>query len=196
MRLVSLCLCSCLSPMLMHQIAGGLTGATNACLSARLACWLKVLFASVALLLYLAVEPGLVRDIAFTTALTGSVSTLLFNANPLLKFDGYQILQDAVDMPNLARRSVLYLQYLVRRYLFQVKSARSPATGTHERRWLLVYGVFSLVFRWIITLGIAVLPCQSCPVYWCWSRNICAFPVGRQADFPWLRLFASCRRIE
>ncbi len=111
--------------------------------------------ASVALILFFIVEPGIVRDLAFTTALTGSVSTLLFNANPLLKFDGYQILQDAVDMPNLARRSVLYLQYLIRRYLFQVQSARSPATGVHERRWLVAYGISSQAFRWVITLGIA-----------------------------------------
>ncbi len=112
--------------------------------------------AAVGLLVWLHVSPGILSDFAFAIALTGSVSTLLFNANPLLKFDGYQILQDTLDIPNLGPRSSSYLLYLCRRYLLGVGLAQSPVTGYGERRWLVLYGILSALYRWFITLGIAL----------------------------------------
>ena len=56
----------------------------------------ELFLASVALFVWLAAEPGLVRWIAFDVMLIGGVSTLLFNGNPLLKFDGYYVLADAI----------------------------------------------------------------------------------------------------
>ncbi|MDB4223156.1 HlyD family efflux transporter periplasmic adaptor subunit [Granulosicoccus sp.] len=120
--------------------------------------------ASIGFLIWLTVEPGLLANLGFAAALTGSVTTLVLNANPLLKFDGYQILQDALDMPNLAPRASRYLTYLCRRYLFGVKSLQSPATGIGERRWLLSYGVSAGLYRWVITLAIALYLASRYPV--------------------------------
>lgn len=112
--------------------------------------------AAIGLFVWLLVEPGTLRDMGFAFALTGSISTLMFNANPLLKFDGYHILQDLVDMPNLGPRASRYLHYLLRRYLLGIQTARSPVSALHERRWLMAYGIGAMVYRWIITLGIAL----------------------------------------
>ncbi|MFK8075937.1 MAG: HlyD family efflux transporter periplasmic adaptor subunit [Granulosicoccus sp.] len=120
--------------------------------------------ASFGFLIWLTVEPGLLADLGFAVALTGSVSTLLLNANPLLKFDGYQILQDALDIPNLAPRASRYLTYLCRRYVLGVDSIRSPVTGKGERRWLVSYGVGAGIYRWIITLTIALYLASRYPV--------------------------------
>ncbi len=120
--------------------------------------------ASFGFLIWLTVEPGLLADLGFAIALTGSVSTLLLNANPLLKFDGYQILQDALDIPNLAPRASRYLTYLCRRYVLGVNSLRSPVTGKGERRWLVSYGVSAGIYRWVITLTIALYLASRYPV--------------------------------
>lgn len=112
--------------------------------------------ASVALMIWLLVEPGFIADLAFAVALTGSVTTLFFNANPLLKFDGYQILQDALDIPNLASRSSRYVSFLFKHHLLGVTTIRSPVTGSGERAWLFFYAVAAASYRWAITLGIAV----------------------------------------
>ena len=120
--------------------------------------------ASLGLIVWLVVEPGLLANLGFAAALTGSVTTLVLNANPLLKFDGYQILQDALDMPNLAPRASRYLSYLCRRYLYGVKSLQSPATGVGERRWLLSYGISAGLYRWVITLAIALYLASRYPV--------------------------------
>jgi putative peptide zinc metalloprotease protein len=69
--------------------------------------------AALALLLWLSVEPGAVRMIAYNVVMIGGLSTLLFNGNPLLRFDGYYVLADALELPNLARRSTDYLGYLL-----------------------------------------------------------------------------------
>lgn len=112
--------------------------------------------ASLALLVFLTVEPGIVQNVAFALFVMGSLSTLLFNANPLLKFDGYYMLQDWLDIPNLASRSFAYCRYLARRYLFRVSHARSPSFAERERRWLISYGVLSAAYRFFITLAIAL----------------------------------------
>ncbi len=89
----------------------------------------ELFVAAIALFVWLAVEPGLVRDSALNIALIGSVSTLLFNANPLLRFDGYYMLQDFIEIPNLGTRSSRYYLYLIQRYLFGMEHARSPQTA-------------------------------------------------------------------
>ncbi len=107
----------------------------------------ELLLAALATVVWLNLQDGLVRDIAFITMFVGSVSTLLFNGNPLMRFDGYYVLSDALDLPNLGPRSNAYLMYLAQRYLLGIKSLPSPATNTAERLWLFSYGVASWIYR-------------------------------------------------
>jgi len=58
----------------------------------------ELLLSAIALFVWLNVEPGVVRSIAYNVIFIGSVSTVLFNANPLLRFDGYFILADAIEV--------------------------------------------------------------------------------------------------
>ena len=115
----------------------------------------EAFLAALALFVWLAVEPGVVRAMAFNVMLIGGVSTVLFNGNPLLRFDGYYILADAIDIPNLATRSKQYLGYLFRRYVGGLTEAVSPA-AIGERLWLFGYAIVSNVFRICITIGIIV----------------------------------------
>ena len=65
----------------------------------------ELLLASLALPLVLLAEPGWVKDAAFGVVFIGALSTLAVNGNPLLRFDGYHLLCDAAELPNLALRS-------------------------------------------------------------------------------------------
>jgi putative peptide zinc metalloprotease protein len=111
----------------------------------------ELFIGALALFTWLAVEPGAVRAIAYNVMLISGVSTLLFNGNPLLRFDGYYVLADAIEMPNLGSRSNQYLGYLFLRYVFGVRDAECPAHSTGERVWMLVYGIGSFVYRIFIT---------------------------------------------
>jgi len=114
----------------------------------------EMFLAALALSVWLNVEPGAVRSVAYNVMMIGGVSTLLFNGNPLLRFDGYYIFADLVEIPNLSSRANNYLGYLIQRYLFGVKAINSPVTASGERFWFVVYGVASGVYRLIITFSI------------------------------------------
>ena len=114
----------------------------------------ELFLAAVALIVWLNADYGLVRSIAYNTMLIGGVSTLLFNGNPLLRFDGYYVLADAIEIPNLAKNANQYLGYLAQRYLFGHQEATSPATTAGERRWFVIYGVASFVYRLFIVFAI------------------------------------------
>ncbi|MEQ1592684.1 MAG: biotin/lipoyl-binding protein [Thiobacillaceae bacterium] len=112
----------------------------------------ELLIAAFALFVWLNVEPGLLRDIAFIFGFIGSVSTVLFNGNPLLRFDGYYVLSDALNLPNLAPRSNRYWIYLAQRYLLKLPGAQSPEPSRGEHLWLLLYAPLSWVYKIFIGL--------------------------------------------
>lgn len=116
----------------------------------------EVFLAAVAMFVWLAAEPGALRAVAFNVMLIGGVSTVLFNANPLLRFDGYYMLADLLEIPNLAQRSNRYLGYLVKRYGFGAVDAVSPSQQPGERRWLALYAPLSWCYRVAVMFGIAL----------------------------------------
>jgi putative peptide zinc metalloprotease protein len=108
------------------------------------------------LLLFLMTEPGLIQDIGFNIFVIGGISSLLFNGNPLLKFDAYYILADALAIPNLYQRSGQYWCYLFKRYLFRIDSADSPAHSPGENVWFIIYGFLSQIYKLIILWFIVI----------------------------------------
>ncbi|MBT8347504.1 MAG: PqqD family peptide modification chaperone [Desulfofustis sp.] len=117
---------------------------------------MELLVASLALFLWLNIESGQISTIAYNVMLIGGVSTLLFNGNPLLRFDGYYILADWIEIPNLAQRSTRYLGYLLQRYVFGIKEARSPVTAKGERPWFVTYGIASFCYRMFVLAALAL----------------------------------------
>lgn len=116
----------------------------------------ELFIAAVALMLWLGAERPIVRAILFNCMLIGTASTLLFNGNPLLKFDGYYILSDVLEIPNLAQRAQKYLSYLAKRYVLGIARAVSPVTAPGERFWFLLYGPLAVVYRVFLTVSIAL----------------------------------------
>lgn len=115
----------------------------------------ELLLASLALLLWLQTSDGLLRDIAFITMTIGGVSTLLFNGNPLLKLDGYYVLSDLLEIPNLAQQAKKQWSYLARKYLLRAEQVIAPTATRSESRWLTGYGAAAWIYRIGITFLIA-----------------------------------------
>jgi putative peptide zinc metalloprotease protein len=112
--------------------------------------------ASLALFLWLNVESGQISAIAYNVMLVGGVSTLLFNGNPLLRFDGYYVLADWAEIPNLSQRSTRYLGYLLQRYLFNIEDAVSPVTAKGERAWFVCYGIAAFFYRLFVLAALTL----------------------------------------
>ena len=114
----------------------------------------ELFLASLAVFLWLLVEPGIVRDMAAVVIFIGGFSTVVFNGNPLLKFDGYHMLVDAIEIPNLASRSNRFYAYLIQHYGFGVLETRSPASASGESTWFACYGVAAFCYRMLIAFSI------------------------------------------
>lgn len=116
----------------------------------------ELYLSAIAMLVWAAAEPGLVRAIAFNVMVIAGVSTLVFNANPLLRFDGYYIFSDLVEMPNLAQRGNRYWRYLAERYLLRMRNAEVPQLTDSERNWLRVWTPLAFIYRITVLVAIVV----------------------------------------
>ena len=124
---------------------------------AAMGMMVELLLAALALFIWLNVETGLISALAYNVMLISGISTLLFNGNPLLRYDGYYIFADLIEIPNLAQRSTRYLGYLLQRYLLGIDTAESPVTARGERGWFLVYGPIAFCYRIAVLFGLVWL---------------------------------------
>ncbi len=123
--------------------------------------FVELFLAALALLLWLAVEPGIVKDAALNVMLIATLSTLLFNGNPLLRYDGYFVFEDWLEIPNLATRAKRYYYYLIQKYLLKIEHLRTPVTADGELGWFLFYGFVAPIYRLFIMLGITLYLADS-----------------------------------
>ncbi len=115
----------------------------------------ETFLAACGLYLWLSVEAGPVRAVAFDVMLVSGLSTILVNGNPLLKFDGYFVLIDLIEMPNMAPRSSKYWASLIERRVFGVEK-KGDILSFGEHVWLLLFGPASYIYRMTVLFGISL----------------------------------------
>ena len=107
----------------------------------------EVFVAACAIFVWVYTGPGVVHSLAYNMVFVASVSTVLFNINPLLRFDGYYILSDLLDLPNLHQHSARHLKYLVEHHAFGCKNCETPATTRREEVLFTTFGILSGIYR-------------------------------------------------
>lgn len=117
----------------------------------------ELFLAAVALQVWLMAEPGVLRAVAFNVMVIGGVSTLMVNGNPLLRYDGYYILADLVEIPNLAQRGQAWWAWLLDRYAFGSHDAVRPDESLAEQRWLFFYTPLAWAYRTFVTVSVIFL---------------------------------------
>ena len=111
--------------------------------------------AAVAACVWANTAPGAINALAYNVIFAASVSTALFNLNPLMRFDGYHMLVDAIDVPNLYQRSRDQLKYLAERFILRLPGALPAARNRSEVLLLPLYGVLSVVY-WLMLISTIV----------------------------------------
>ncbi len=114
----------------------------------------ELFVAALALMFWVHAEPGLSRAVTYNVIIIAGVSTILFNINPLLRFDGYFIFSDLLELPNLSQRASRFVLYLVERHLFRVEGLDEPVDSRREQVWLAIYSLASLIYRLLLVAGI------------------------------------------
>lgn len=118
----------------------------------------ELVISAVAAVAWAAARPGPTREVLFSLMMITSIWTILFNANPLMKFDGYYILSDLVGMPNLRTRAMNAASSLLDRLLLGIKPAADTAPGAARRsRWLAAFGLASQLYTLLVLAGFVAL---------------------------------------
>lgn len=116
----------------------------------------ELFIGSIACVVWAYSPPGIVHAIAYNMMFTATFSTLIFNANPLMRFDGYYILADLVEIPNLYQRSREMVYALWGKYVFGLYSKVLPSYSLSEGFLLTLYGIASMVYRVVLFVGIGL----------------------------------------
>ena len=99
--------------------------------------------------------PGIVHEISLQVFLAGSLATLLFNANPLLRFDGYYVLSDLLEIPNLYQRSRIALRRLAARWFLGIRVPDDEPESKRQSLTVLIgYGLASTAYQIPMLLGL------------------------------------------
>lgn len=124
----------------------------------------ELCLAALAMLVWLNAETGFVTAVAFNVMLVAGISTLLFNGNPLLRFDAYFMLCDLIGVQNLGTRSGKWWGWLVHRFGFGIEEWENPARTRAEAWWFALYHPASYGYRVFLTLSIALFVASEYPV--------------------------------
>ncbi len=124
----------------------------------------EIFFAAICAFVWANTSPQtLINQLSYNAMLFASVSTILFNANPLLRYDGYYMLSDYLEIPNLQQKSREYMFGLIKRHVFRIKS-QQPLPPPWQRAQLLIYGILSTIYRVFIGILIIVLVAFQVPI--------------------------------
>ena len=115
--------------------------------------YVEVFVAAVCTFVWWSSEPGLLNSLCLNVMFICSVSTLVFNGNPLMRFDGYYVLSDLLEVPNLQTRSRSALSRLLTRWSLGRELA-GPGMAAGDRPTLLVcYALAAIANRWLVVVG-------------------------------------------
>jgi len=103
--------------------------------------YVELVLASLATFLWAVVQPGALQQILWNIMVIASISTIIFNANPLMRFDGYYIMTDWIEVPNLSIKSRAFIGYQVKRLIFgnDYEDASMARLPLPRRRFGLFY---------------------------------------------------------
>jgi putative peptide zinc metalloprotease protein len=107
----------------------------------------ELFLASIAAVVWVQTGDGLLHSVAYNVMFVASVSTLILNINPLMRFDGYYILSDLTDTPNLHQRAARQFFYVCEKYIYGNQDGTPVAENRKESFWLSVFAVAGWIYR-------------------------------------------------
>ncbi|MBT2323458.1 HlyD family efflux transporter periplasmic adaptor subunit [Variovorax paradoxus] len=117
----------------------------------------ELVLAAWSTLLWAFLPDGDLRNALFFLATTAWVLTLLVNASPFMRFDGYYMLADAIDFPGLHERAGQQARRFLRRWLLGLDDPLSETLSVGFRRFLIGFAFATWIYRLVLFVGIAVV---------------------------------------
>ena len=118
--------------------------------------YVELFVAAIAAIVWAHSEVEIVQQAARNLVVTASAITVLFNANPLMRFDGYYVLVDLLEVPNLAAKGQAQIAYYLRRYLLG-QMVEPPTDSIRKRFWFFLFGVATLLWKVLVVATLSIL---------------------------------------
>ncbi len=116
--------------------------------------FIEVTFAAIATFLWWFSEPGLFNNLCLNIMFVASVSTILFNANPLLRYDGYYVLADVAEIPNLRQKATSILSRKLGQWFLGIEPPEDPFLPQRNQIFFVFYSVAAAAYRWFVLASI------------------------------------------
>jgi putative peptide zinc metalloprotease protein len=139
-------------PNRWHRIAVGLAG-----------MYVESTIAMIFALIWISTQAGFLHDVAQNVVVLASIVTVLFNINPLMRFDGYYIFTDVWGTPNLWARAGLFVKSRAKSIVLGLKQPEVDLSPT-ERILYPAYGASAVVYKFFLGLGITTMVMLKWPI--------------------------------
>lgn len=116
--------------------------------------YVEVILASIATFIWWFTLPGMLNMICLNIIFISSVTTIMFNANPLLRYDGYYILSDLVEIPNLRQKATSVLSRKAAHWFLGIEPPDDPFLPQRNQIFFALYSIAAGIYRWFVLFSI------------------------------------------
>ncbi|MEO2011669.1 MAG: biotin/lipoyl-binding protein, partial [Pirellulaceae bacterium] len=116
--------------------------------------YVELVLATFATFIWWFSDPGLLNHLALSVMFICSVSTVVFNGNPLLRFDGYYIMMDLLEIPNLRQKASEVLKRFLSHLCLGIEQPENPFLPDNNRFFFGMYTVAAVLYRWVVVFSI------------------------------------------
>jgi putative peptide zinc metalloprotease protein len=116
--------------------------------------YFELILSAICVVIWWNAPMGAIQNMCLNIAFVSTVSTLIFNANPLLKFDGYYILADFLEIPNMQTKATQALRNAIAWGCLGIKVPQSAFLPRTDRGLFVLYAISASLYRWVVMIGI------------------------------------------
>lgn len=127
--------------------------------------YVELILASLATFVWWFSAPGFLNSIMLCVMFVSSISTVVFNANPLLRYDGYYILSDLLEIPNLRQKATTVITSKLGAWCLGLDEADDRYLPHRGRAWFALYAVSAVAYRWFVAGAIVFFLCKVLEPY-------------------------------
>lgn len=118
--------------------------------------YIEVILSAVAIYVWWLTKPGLLHHLSLNIFFVTTITTVIFNANPLMRFDGYYMMSDFLEIPNLRQKSEKLLREAFSWYCLGIESRPDPFMPETGRAWFVTYAIAAWCYRWVVLFSISL----------------------------------------
>lgn len=118
--------------------------------------YIEILISAFAIFVWWSTDQGLLHNLAINTFFVTTITTVIFNANPLMRFDGYYMMSDFLEIPNLRPKADKLLRESFAWYCLGIEAKPDPFMPETGRAWFVSFAIAAAIYRWFIVAAITI----------------------------------------